>query len=252
MKIFDKKILKFYSILLVFGLVVFSACSEITGSDDEGDGDDGENGDETVEYALSVSTDPSEGGSVDPSEGTYEEGEEVEVTATPADGWEFVEWTGDISSTDNPLSFSIEDSTEITANFSDVRSEYAATMTVADAEDQLELEFGQDPAGSEMDEPAPPDPPEGALNAYFERSDEQYFKDYESNALKEVDWDLYYQPGSGEDISLSWEIDSSQMDGTLSLQAADETVLVEDMSEQNSFDFTAGEYDYLIINYLLE
>lgn len=244
--IFTNKIVKICSLIVIAGFLVLSGCDQITGSD-EGDGDDG-----PVTYSFSATASPSEGGSIDPSSGEFEEGEQVEVTASPADGWEFVEWTGDISSTDNPLSFSIEDNTEVTANFLDVRSEYAVTMTVADQDEQLDLEFGQDPEGSGLDEQAPPDPPEGALNAYFERSEDQFFKDYESNALKEVSWELYYQPGSGENISLSWEINSSKMDGTLSLQAADETVLVEDMSEQSSFDFTAADYDYLIINYLLE
>lgn len=234
--------------ILLIGLWLFAGCSVV----DSGEDSDENGGDEPVMYSFSASASPSEGGSVDPSSGEFQEGEQVEVTATPADGWEFVEWTGDVSSTDNPLTFSIDDTTEVTANFSDVSSEYAVTMTVADGEDQLDLEFGQDPEGSELDEQAPPDPPEGALNAYFERSDEQFFKDYESHALKEVNWELYYQPGSGESISLSWQIDSSKMDGTLSLQTADETVLVENMSEQNSFDFSDGEYDYLIINYLLE
>ncbi|MFW6064792.1 MAG: InlB B-repeat-containing protein [Candidatus Natronoplasma sp.] len=58
-------------------------------------------------------------GSTDPAEGThtYEEGEEVIVEAIPADGWEFIEWTGDETSTDATITITMDEDKEITAVF---------------------------------------------------------------------------------------------------------------------------------------
>ncbi len=58
-------------------------------------------------------------GSTDPPEGThpYDEGEEVVVTATPADGWYFEEWTGDHEGTDEEITIIMDEDKEITANF---------------------------------------------------------------------------------------------------------------------------------------
>ena len=61
-------------------------------------------------------------GSVDPNSGTYEEGEAVEVSATPADGWEFVRWEGDVppdKATDNPLKMVIDGACTLRAVFAE-------------------------------------------------------------------------------------------------------------------------------------
>lgn len=44
-------------------------------------------------------------GSTTPSEGshTYEEGENVTITAIPAVGWEFAKWSGDVTGTENKI-----------------------------------------------------------------------------------------------------------------------------------------------------
>lgn len=39
--------------------------------------------------------------------GEYESGTEVELVATPADGYEFTGWSGDVTSTDNPLTVTV-------------------------------------------------------------------------------------------------------------------------------------------------
>ncbi|MFP3871732.1 MAG: GLUG motif-containing protein [Candidatus Aenigmatarchaeota archaeon] len=58
-------------------------------------------------------------GSTEPEEGThaYEEGSEVTVEATPSEGWEFVEWTGDESGTDTTIKITMDADREITAVF---------------------------------------------------------------------------------------------------------------------------------------
>jgi uncharacterized repeat protein (TIGR02543 family) len=65
--------------------------------------------------------------------GTYSEGTTVSVTATPDDGWQFVNWSGDASGTDNPLSVTMDADKSITANFSEVSG--TITLTLQENED---------------------------------------------------------------------------------------------------------------------
>tara|TARA_B100001250_G_scaffold394916_1_gene399322 strand:+ start:151 stop:1665 length:1515 start_codon:yes stop_codon:yes gene_type:complete len=72
-------------------------------------------GPEIEYYSLTVST--TTGGSVNSQGGTYEEGEEITITAIPEDGYLFQNWTGDENSSDNPLTIIMNDDINITANF---------------------------------------------------------------------------------------------------------------------------------------
>ena len=54
-------------------------------------------------------------GTVSETSQSFESGSEVTLTAVPEEGWGFVEWTGDISSTDNPLTIVVNSSKEITS-----------------------------------------------------------------------------------------------------------------------------------------
>ena len=71
-----------------------------------------------IRYNLEVLATPNGSGAVTPSAGTYSAESVIELTALPADGWEFVEWTGDYVGTDNPITVTFDDSKSITANFS--------------------------------------------------------------------------------------------------------------------------------------
>ena len=71
-----------------------------------------------IRYNLEVLATPNGSGAVTPSAGTYSAESVIELTALPADGWEFVEWTGDYVGTDNPITITFDDSKSITANFS--------------------------------------------------------------------------------------------------------------------------------------
>ena len=102
--------------------IAFCGCSSGTGADGD------EETDEPSEYSLTVSATPSEGGSVDPASGTFTADSTITVEATVNEGWEFVNWTGDQESEENPLSFSITEDTEITANFDDQRSMYTLAL----------------------------------------------------------------------------------------------------------------------------
>ena len=62
--------------------------------------------------------------------GTYLEGTELSLTATPAEHHEFTGWTGDVTSTDNPLTIPVDGDKNITANFA--KKQYTLTVFVND------------------------------------------------------------------------------------------------------------------------
>lgn len=75
-----------------------------------------------------------EQGTTSPAPGAweYEDGFVVSLSALPAAGWQFDYWGGDISSTDNPVTFTIIQDMTITAVFSEVvvpPEEYAVTIS---------------------------------------------------------------------------------------------------------------------------
>ncbi len=71
---------------------------------------------DVVEYDLTINLEGK--GSTDPSEGThtYQEGEEVTITATADEGWNFKEWTG-TEETGEEITISMDEDKEITATF---------------------------------------------------------------------------------------------------------------------------------------
>jgi len=75
------------------------------------------------EYELTINVEGE--GSKDPEEGThtYEAGEKVTVEASPEEGWYFVEWSGDIESTEEKYTFEMDEDKEITAVFEELVEE---------------------------------------------------------------------------------------------------------------------------------
>ncbi|MBS3816492.1 MAG: hypothetical protein KGY76_02890, partial [Candidatus Thermoplasmatota archaeon] len=72
---------------------------------------------DTVYHTLKISIEGE--GSTDPVEGnhTYEEGTDVNITATAAEGWYFQEWTGDIQSTEQNITITMDRDKNITSWF---------------------------------------------------------------------------------------------------------------------------------------
>jgi hypothetical protein len=64
-------------------------------------------------YRLDVEVFPSEAGTISPSSGNFEAGEKVELTFTPNTGWGFTKWEGDIISSVNPTSVTINSDKKI-------------------------------------------------------------------------------------------------------------------------------------------
>jgi len=71
-----------------------------------------------IRYSLSTSVSPSGGGSVSPASGSYAYGSVVTLTATPATGYQFSSWSGDISSSSPTVNVTMYSNTNIVANFS--------------------------------------------------------------------------------------------------------------------------------------
>jgi hypothetical protein len=83
-----------------------------------------------IDYALGGEEEPPEGYTLDvdvaegngsvtisPAQDLYDEEELVELTAVPNAGYIFSEWTGDISSTDNPVNVTMDSNKTISAHF---------------------------------------------------------------------------------------------------------------------------------------
>jgi uncharacterized repeat protein (TIGR02543 family) len=204
-------------------------------------------------YRLTTQANPTDGGSIKPTEGIFEHGTEVTVEATPNEGWEFTGWTGDIESNENPLSFNINSDTDLNANFEQIESEYSFSLVVEDSDNDIELAFGQSTEATNgfdngIDLEAPPPPPPGALNAFFEDTDRKLINDFRSSTANTLTWTLKYQIGSGDNISLSWSFDAEKLNGSVILTDESNSFQV-DMLNENSFSFDINTYDELYIKY---
>jgi surface protein len=105
-----------YRNTLIFITCILTTITMLSCSDSSPTGTD--NGDEPQTYTISVDVNPSGAGEVTPSESkTVEEGETVELRANPGDEYMFTGWTGDMESTNNPLTLSGNRNYALTANF---------------------------------------------------------------------------------------------------------------------------------------
>ncbi|MEJ2585945.1 MAG: hypothetical protein P8Z38_13280, partial [Robiginitalea sp.] len=73
--------------------------------------------DEPEKFILSVTITPEDGGTVSPDGGTFDDGTTVTLTGTPSEGYVFKEWTGDLTSTENPVSVSMDSDMDVTLVF---------------------------------------------------------------------------------------------------------------------------------------
>jgi photosystem II stability/assembly factor-like uncharacterized protein len=77
-------------------------------------------------FTLSTQSNPQEAGSVSPSGGEFDEGEEVTITATANEGWVFSGWQGDHTGSSSPSTIVMNSDKSVTAQF-EVR-EYDLTL----------------------------------------------------------------------------------------------------------------------------
>lgn len=96
----------------IFTLLAFSAISCTTES--------------TPSYQLTTSSVPTEGGSVSPASGEYDEGTEVQVQATANENWVFDGWQGDQTGSQNPMTVTMDADKMVSALF--VKRQYPLTI----------------------------------------------------------------------------------------------------------------------------
>jgi len=68
-------------------------------------------------YTLSVTSNPTEGGTINPTNGEYEEGTEVTITVTPNLNYEFDKWSGSWSGSESPLTLTMDSDKTLVGNF---------------------------------------------------------------------------------------------------------------------------------------
>lgn len=103
-----------FSVLFILGLLLISiSCTT----------------ENTPVYTLSTSVEPAEAGTLSPTTAQAEEGESIQITATPNEHWEHVGWTGDLTGTTESTVFVFMDKDRnVTALFEKV--DYPVTINV--------------------------------------------------------------------------------------------------------------------------
>ena len=79
-------------------------------------------------YLLSVIASPTEGGSVSPTSELYDSDSLVTIVATPADGYDFVSWSGDVSGSEPTISITMDSDKEAVAVFAAAFQEIITIM----------------------------------------------------------------------------------------------------------------------------
>ena len=88
------------------------------------------------QLSLSALVDAGEGSiQADPDQGSYQFGDEVQLTAIPEEGWSFIGWSGDAVGTDNPLPVTITNNTDVFASFE--INTYTVTADVGSGNGQI-------------------------------------------------------------------------------------------------------------------
>ena len=81
----------------------------------------------SITYTLTATT--SSGGTVNlnPTASTYNSGTDVSITAIPSSGYQFIGWSGSVTSTVNPLTITMNGDKSIMATFAPLQ--YALTIS---------------------------------------------------------------------------------------------------------------------------
>jgi hypothetical protein len=72
---------------------------------------------EPTMYTLTVTSNPTEGGTISPSGGEYEDGTVLTIRVTPNTNYEFDRWSGSVSGRETSLSITMDSNKSIVGNF---------------------------------------------------------------------------------------------------------------------------------------
>ena len=107
--------------IALFSLLLFITCSK-----DSSSGGDESSQNQVVKYDLNVSVMPEGSGTISPKSGSFNKGDQVTITATPAtERFEFKNWSGSSSGTESSITITMNSDKNITANFAEVPPVYA-------------------------------------------------------------------------------------------------------------------------------
>ena len=93
--------------ILIAGIIPFSACIA----------PDTSPGGKVVTYTITVTIEPAGAGTVSPESGEYNQGEKVGLTATPAAGYRFDYWSGDVILNYASILLHMDSNKTVTAHF---------------------------------------------------------------------------------------------------------------------------------------
>ncbi|MEY4384152.1 MAG: Mannuronate-specific alginate lyase, partial [Bacteroidota bacterium] len=88
------------TLFIAFCLLIFTSCTK-----------------EIIQFKLSTSYTPVNGGTVSPPSNSYEAGTVVPLIANPAGEYLFKEWTGSITGTNSSVSVTMDADKQVTAVF---------------------------------------------------------------------------------------------------------------------------------------
>ena len=112
---------------------------------------------EIVANVYTLTTNVVGEGTIEGNAGSYVEGTTATLTASPADHYDFVNWTGNVTSTDNPLIVEVNSDMNITANFA--KKQYTLTVFVNDEnKGTIDVATGSHEYGTEVTLTATPKP----------------------------------------------------------------------------------------------
>lgn len=229
-------------------------CSDSpTGSDDSEE--------TTASYELDVDVSPNGAGTVSPSSGTYDSGEEVSISASSEQGWEFDNWSGaSISSSENPLNIIMNEDRNITANFVESQptsaESFEGMINVTDGEQARDLIFsasdgaGIDQGLDDSDLEGPPIAPQGVFFTGFSHEGMNLYEDVRP-VSDEIIWKLRLQRSDGATMRLDWSLQES-LNGQLQLVEDPESSTPDvsvNMLEESSYELTDQNIQYLYIEY---
>jgi endoglucanase len=93
------------------------------------------------QYILNVTVSGSGSVELTPSGGLYEQGTQVTLLALPDDGWNFANWSGDLTGTDSLITITMDSDKDVAANFTESNSPGCSSYT------SIDLPFSQDGDG---------------------------------------------------------------------------------------------------------
>lgn len=209
---------------------------------------------EKTSYSYSASVTPESAGSVNPADGNYKTGSQIQATASANEGYQFTEWQGDISSTANPVSLTINSDTKITAAFEKISQPFANQISVSDGVNpSTTLTFGMDEQATadfdpNLDKDLPPRPPAGAFDARFTIPGYGLSKDYRAVREQATQWTLQTQSAKENTVTFSWDFSNSSHLGSLVLTDDLENPTVEiDMESRTSYEVSGQTETVLYI-----